>query len=50
MPLGGLLCYLVKCAKSDATMKKVYGAFIDYAAAVRKYHFRSVQAYSRLRQ
>lgn len=34
----------------DATMKKVYDAYIDYEAGVRKYHLISEDAYSRFRQ
>ncbi|WP_428847803.1 TRAP transporter substrate-binding protein [Shewanella abyssi] len=37
-------------SKQDPLMKKVYDAYIDYEAGVRKYHLISEDAYSRLRQ
>ncbi|WP_443020015.1 TRAP transporter substrate-binding protein [Shewanella sp. KX20019] len=37
-------------SQRDPLMKKVYDAYIDYEAGVRKYHLISEDAYSRLRQ
>ncbi|AQS39408.1 TRAP-type mannitol/chloroaromatic compound transport system, periplasmic component [Shewanella psychrophila] len=37
-------------SQQDDTMKKVYDAYMEYQAGVRKYHLISEDAYSRLRQ